>query len=184
MLQRGLYPVRRESWLLRQYKTCRSKTIFINRRKNGPIFSIFRNSNTLPVNINGINEIKQAISEPLKTACYRLKKLGKYSKNIQIKLRYGDFKTITRAKQLQYPINTLQECYKEVCTLLEEKVDCYDNIGLVGVRLSSLTEEKTVQFSLFSDNSKWEKKNRIDDITFELRKKYGYNIIKDCSGVN
>ena len=141
------------------------------------------NSNTLPVNINGINEIKQAISEPLKTACYRLKKLGKYSKNIQIKLRYGDFKTITRAKQLQYPINTLQECYKEVCTLLEEKVDCYDNIRLVGVRLSSLTEEKTVQFSLFSDNSKWEKKNKIDDLTYELRKKHGYNIIRDTIGI-
>ena len=49
--------------------------------------------------------------------------------------------------------------------------------------MSSLTEEKTVQFSLFSDNSKWEKKNKIDDLTYELRKKHGYNIIRDTIGI-
>jgi len=141
------------------------------------------NSITLPKNITGINEIKKAIAEPLKMACYRMKRKKKYAKNIQIKIRYGNFHTVTRAKQLQFTVNTLQECYREVCFLLENKIESYNNIRLVGVRFSSFTDEKTVQFSLFEDSTKWKKQNKIDDLTYELREKYGYNIIKDSIGI-
>ena len=142
------------------------------------------NSITLPQNISGLEQVKKAIAEPLKTACYRLKRKKRYAKNIQIKIRYGDFKTVTRAKQLNFPVNTLYECYKEVCFLLENRIESYSNIRLVGVRFSSLTDEKTVQFSLFEDSKNWEKVNKIDDISYKLRELHGYKIVRDTIAID
>lgn len=140
------------------------------------------NSKTLDRNISGLPEIKKAITGPLKMACYRLKHIDKYARNIMIKLRYGDFTTITRSIKLQYSINSPVEVYKEVCRLLETKVDNYNNIRLVGIRLSALTDEKSRQLSLFEDNSMWGRQKKLYDISYELRKKYGYDIIYEPIG--
>ena len=137
------------------------------------------NSTTLQKNISGINNIKTAISTPLKTACYRLNEQKLYTKNISIQIRYSDFTTITRTKELPTAIISLNDIYREVCYLLEQKVENYNNIRLVGVRLSSLTSEPKKQLSLFENNLYKSKLEKLNSISNTIRKNYGYDIIKD-----
>lgn len=137
------------------------------------------NSRTLFENIFGIEDLKKAIIPVVKESAYRLKSKGKYCRTITVRIKYYDFSQITRAKTLKEAINRPVDIYEEACKIIEEKVDNYNNIRLVGIRLNNLTNHKFNQLTIFSDVNKIKKVEKIDDITFNLRKKYGYNIIKD-----
>lgn len=81
----------------------------------------------------------------------RLRKSNVTGRTINIKLRYSNFKTITRAKTLTRATNSTQTIY-EVALELFHSTDLYNKMfRLVGVSISNLTGQKDAQISLFEE---------------------------------
>jgi DNA polymerase-4 len=76
----------------------------------------------------------------------REKKLGAYT--VQIKIRYGDFTTLTRQISVEEPITESNEIYRISCFLLAREKLVNRPLRLIGVGVSGLGESMTRQLAL------------------------------------
>jgi DNA polymerase-4 len=87
------------------------------------------------------------------------------AKTISIKVRFADFKTISRSKTLALPIDGMQECYEVAKKLyLALKLD-RARIRLIGVSLESLEDssDSPVQLELGERENGWREATRAVD---------------------
>lgn len=104
-------------------------------------------------------------------------------RTISIKVRYADFKTITRAATLSETTNSTDEIWKVVKYKLFEKVEKINlGIRLLGVEVSQFGLDRQTteqQLNLFSTSEKNTSKSsskdgeKIDDITDKINQKFG-----------
>lgn len=111
----------------------------------------------------------------------RLKDTGVNARTITVKIRYSNFKTITRSITIVPPTDLTETVWRHVDTLLKEKVTLKDKaVRLVGVTLSNLAPAVTEEFEqlcLFKDLNTGldEKLQRAAD---RITKKYGSGSLK------
>jgi DNA polymerase IV (DinB-like DNA polymerase) len=72
----------------------------------------------------------------------RTTKYGLFFKTIEVKIRFGDFQTVTHGKTLHFSTNRLHELRKTVRALIQNRVAANRKIRLVGVRVSNLRSDK------------------------------------------
>lgn len=91
-------------------------------------------------------------------------------KTITLKVRYSDFRAVSRSHTLTRAINLDELIYQEVCHLLSE-VSLKQPLRLIGVSLSNLTDKEESQISLFTEQKQdREKLAKIIDL---VKEKYG-----------
>ena len=91
-------------------------------------------------------------------------------KTITLKVRYNDFRAISRSHTLTRAINLDNVIYQEVCHLLGE-VALKQPLRLIGVTLSNLTDKEESQLSLFTEpRHDSENLTKIIDL---VKEKYG-----------
>jgi DNA polymerase IV len=72
----------------------------------------------------------------------RIKRHGKYGKTLTLKIKYADFKQITRSKTVVYPINTFQKLH-QLAKEIFRQVELEKNIRLLGLSVSHFPDEKS-----------------------------------------
>jgi DNA polymerase-4 len=98
------------------------------------------NAETFASDIEDTDEILRELLRLTEKATYRAREKNKSARTISIKVRFADFKTISRSKTLSLPISGTQEVYEVVKSLyLALKIEGA-RIRLVGVGLDALTE--------------------------------------------
>jgi DNA polymerase IV len=105
---------------------------------------------------------------------YRLRRAGFLSRTITLKLRYGDFRTITRSRTLPEPVDGDSEIYRTVRALFSEHSG-KPPWRLVGVQASGF--ELGRQLSLLTPSEAEEKEKQLTLTRDRLRKKYGSEVI-------
>jgi DNA polymerase-4 len=94
-------------------------------------------------------------------------------KTITLKLRYGNFKTVTRSHTFANPTNVSKVLWDEAKKVFEEwHSKSGDALRLLGFGVSGLTAEGSGQKLLFSepvDN----KQKKVDEVFDKIKKKYG-----------
>jgi DNA polymerase IV len=105
---------------------------------------------------------------------YRLRRAGFLSRTITLKLRYGDFRTITRSRTLPEPVDGDSEIYRTVRALFSEHSG-KPPWRLVGVQASGF--ELGRQLSLLNLSEAEEKEKQLTLTRDRLRKKYGSEVI-------
>lgn len=110
-----------------------------------------------------------------------LRKSGLRAKTIHLKLKYSDFKQVTRSVSLAIPVQSSDTIYKEALKMLENRVSL-KKARLIGVGASNLFRENMfLQMNLFEDpetDVKWEK---IEKTVDSISCKYGKDIVKRAS---
>ncbi|AZR73048.1 hypothetical protein BBF96_06330 [Anoxybacter fermentans] len=102
----------------------------------------------------------------------RLRKSNLLGRTVHIKLRYANFKTITRCRTLNRNTNSTQILYETGLELLRS-TDLYNkSFRLLGLSVSNLIDEKNQQLSLFEnkDTLRFEALSKVMD---ELKDKFG-----------
>ncbi len=84
--------------------------------------------------------IEHELEELVIKACRRLKKSKMRSKTVSLKLRFSDFRTITRAHTLFTHVNNSEVIWREVQKLLDLYYSGEEALRLVGVSLENLTD--------------------------------------------
>ena len=101
---------------------------------------------------------------------WRLRKQAFRGKTVTLKVRYDDFRTVTRSQTLSQATDLDDVIYKEACKLLSE-VSLKGPFRLIGVTLHNLTDKLERQLSLFSEP---QKDNEILTKVVDLvKEKYG-----------
>ena len=111
----------------------------------------------------------------------RLREHGSYARTIQLKLRYKDFSTITRAHTLASPTQLDTEIFEQVRALFRNNWKKNAEIRLLGVHVSGF-EEMAGQGDLLEDGrrQKWQQALSAAD---RLRDKFGETSVSLAGGM-
>jgi DNA polymerase-4 len=105
---------------------------------------------------------------------HRLRKAEYKTKTITIKVRYPDFRTLSRSHTLQQATDIDDVIYHQACNLLRE-IPLKLPLRLIGVTLNNLTNRSDCQLSMFQEPQKdMEKLTKVIDA---VNLKYGKNCI-------
>lgn len=134
------------------------------------------NSVTLPSDANSIDEIFKIIVALCEQVTFRLRKHNLVANTVNVQLRTKDFNDYSHQKQLKFATASTKEILE---TSKEILLEMYQNepIRLVGLRVDNLENKDEVQLSLFSNDFKQEKQEKLDNVLDNLKNKYGYNAI-------
>jgi DNA polymerase IV len=111
----------------------------------------------------------------------RLREAGFYARTIQLKLRYKDFTTITRAHSLADPTQLDTEIFEQIRGLFRKNWRKGAQVRLLGVQASSFTAQAQ-QGDLLEDNrrERWKQALSAAD---RLRDKFGESSVSLASGM-
>lgn len=134
------------------------------------------NELTYSVDIKDADRIKEEILLLCDKVGYRLRKRMMSGKTISIKIKFNNFKVITRAKTLEAPTHHTEVIYETAMALIKKALTGQP-IRLLGVTVTNFDDAKSGQVSLFEmetvpDNPE------VDHMVDAIREKFGYGMIK------
>jgi DNA polymerase-4 len=108
----------------------------------------------------------------------RLRRGGWVARTISVKLRFGDFETITRAQTLAEPTDVAQRVAHEARALYAASPVVGRGLRLIGVRASGLLPTGTVARGLWDDDEPWREAETTIDAVAE---KFGRGAVRRAS---
>ena len=136
---------------------------------------------TYDVDTASVEQIEATLMRLAEMVGRRLREQGFRAKTLQLKLRYKDFTTITRARTLEAPTQLDNEIFREAQRLFHRNWRKGAEVRLLGVQASSF-EGDTSQGNLLEDSSreKWQQALSAAD---RVRDKFGESSITLATGM-
>jgi DNA polymerase-4 len=128
---------------------------------------------TFAHDIADVLQLKKILHSLVEDVCSTLRSNRWKAKTVALKLRYADFKTLTRAESIE-PTDDDTVVSKTVSGLLRSTYDGRRAARLVGVRLSGLTDKDECEMTLFPADGK---RSQMFDAVDKLREKFGDDVI-------
>ncbi len=135
------------------------------------------NSVTLPEDISNIDKLEEIVLALTEQVTYRLRKQNMLARVVNVQLRNKDFVDTSHQRKLPNATASTKEIFNLAKELLEQMYRKGTAIRLIGVRVDDLTDKEEMQISLFHDEAKNEKQEKLDKTIDKLKEKYGYNFI-------
>ncbi|MEX1097148.1 MAG: DNA polymerase IV [Planctomycetales bacterium] len=137
---------------------------------------------TFPVDVSDREALRAWILELTEHVGRRLRGNGLRGRTMHLKLRFADFRTITRAHTLPQPTDITHEIGETATELLERALPERFAIRLLGVGVSGFENPEQLQQSLFADEDR-AKQGRLDAVADEIRAKFGATGLGRGSGM-
>lgn len=130
---------------------------------------------TFDINLENSETVQSQLLHLTEQVAARLRHSQLKGRTITIKIRYADFKTITRSHSISSPTNSTSLIWKVVKESLLPKADIkQQGIRLVGVGVSHFNTEETAvteQIDMFQQQDKTD--SNIDKLTDDINQKFG-----------
>jgi DNA polymerase-4 len=130
--------------------------------------------NTFMEDTIDLDRIKETMFEMTGQVCQNLRDNKMQAMCINLKLRYSDFSTLTRAKSVP-PTDDDKIVFETVWALFTKNYTRRVSVRLIGVGLTKFVKLPD-QKALFDDTD--EKRKKILEAVNTIRNKHGYNLIK------
>ncbi len=128
---------------------------------------------TFPVDITDRDVLRAQALALTDQVAARLRIRGLSGRTVQLKIRFSDFQTITRATTLSAPTQLTQQLWHTVQQLLTENLPRINTpIRLIGVGVSSLANDPQHQQELFPDETA-ASQLQLEQTTDQIRQKFG-----------
>lgn len=111
----------------------------------------------------------------------RMRRYEIRGRTVQIKVRFSDFRTITRSLSLGEPSSSSEDLEAAVVELFD-RVEIVAGIRLVGMGTSNLTSSAVKQQMLF-DNEERSRNSRLDEMKDQLKDRFGHDAIRRGTSV-
>jgi DNA polymerase-4 len=113
----------------------------------------------------------------------RLRRHGLKGRTVNLKVRFEDFHTITRAQTLPQATNVTQEICQTAARMFAERLPARRlHIRLLGVGMSGLDQPELVQLSLFPE-AEHERQSRLDEVADRIKEKFGEASLQRALGM-
>lgn len=134
---------------------------------------------TFDVDVNDVQAVRDVLLKQVEKVSVRLRKAQLKARTITIKIRYGNFQTITRSITLDEPCAQTDRLWRESRKLFDNWAkDSFKPVRLIGMGASLPTDQGVVaeQLGLFSKPAD-DRSNKLDEATDAIRNKFGLNAI-------
>jgi DNA polymerase-4 len=132
---------------------------------------------TFDVDVGSPEAVRIVLLEQVEQVARRLRKHGLLARSVTVKIRFGDFQTITRSTTLADATNTTMELDKAaVATFDKWAGKSFQPVRLIGVTAAQFSMGEA-QMSLFADPNR-EKQQRIDAVADTISRRFGKAAIK------
>lgn len=129
---------------------------------------------TFEIDVTEPDDVRRVLLDQVEQVAHRLRKHGLYARGLSVKIRYGDFKTISRSVTLESPTDITAELWQKARGLFDDWA--FQPVRLIGVTAERLTESQG-QMNLF-ENSTRQRQKKLDMATDRINAKYGKGAIK------
>ncbi|MDH5651581.1 MAG: DNA polymerase IV [Gammaproteobacteria bacterium] len=139
------------------------------------------NETTFAVDIHEREILQSWLLQLTEQVGWRLRQAGLKGRTVHLKIRFADFRLITRSITLEHPSQTTDVLWQAVRTLL---ADCHlpQAVRLIGMGVSQLTDSETVQTTqgdLFAAADP--KKEKIDAVADAINARFGKAMLHRAS---
>lgn len=125
--------------------------------------------------ISGAEALRCQLLRQADQVAWRLRRAGLSGRTVSLKLRFADFKTITRAETLRAATDVSREIYKSCCRLLDRTGVGDRPVRLLGVAVSGLQPRDAPQQLLVGHEERWE---NLAEAVDELRVRFGRRAVE------
>jgi DNA polymerase-4 len=108
----------------------------------------------------------------------RLRRAGLVGRTVVLKLRFGDFTTITRSRKLEEYTDLGRRIYDEVAEIYDAVGRPDSRIRLVGVRMEQLAPAADVSLGLWETNEGWREAEQAIDAVSE---RFGRGLVRPAT---
>ena len=127
---------------------------------------------TFPRDVSDRAALEREVRRMAERVGTRLREHGLAGRTVTLKVRFPDFRTITRSTTLPEPFAVSSEIARQALALLD-KVDTSEGIRLIGVTVSNLTAAAAHQASLFSQESTADDGGAVQSVVDAVRQRFG-----------
>jgi len=124
---------------------------------------------TFSVDVGDADEVRRVLLDEVEQVAARLRRHGFQAKGLSLKIRFGDFETITRSTTLKAATNITSELWQAANGLFEAW--SFEPVRLIGVTAERLSAGET-QNELFPDQDR-EKQRKLDAVADQINAKFG-----------
>ncbi len=134
------------------------------------------NEHTFPRDVNDFETVRQVVFTLAEKVGGRLRRAGFAGRTVHLKIRFADFKTLSRNLTLPDAINLTEDIYRTAEILLEEFQPLPMPVRLVGVGVSALVQEENRQLTLWENDR--QRRFRLERVMDQIQDKFGKHIIR------
>ena len=128
---------------------------------------------TFADDIDDLAAVRAWLLELSEQVACRLRRAGLRARTVQLKVRFDDFETITRAYTLPSATNVTAEVWQAVSSMLTDRMPSRKlSVRLLGVGVSNFRQGAETQMNLFDDQSH-QRNSRLDEIGDSIKDKFG-----------
>ncbi len=136
------------------------------------------NETTFAVDISDPRILRDWLHELTEQVVWRLRAHGLQGRTVQLKVRLGDFTTLTRSHSLDAVTDVTAEIWRAVQYLFDERLPRpLPPVRLVGVGVSNFAAPLAQQGDLFAQQES-EKQRRIDAVLDAMQSRFGRDTIR------
>jgi len=136
---------------------------------------------TFDVDVGSHEKLQQILRGMAEDVAFDLRSENFRAKTVQIKFRYSDFSTFTRARTLREPTSIACVLAETAIELLEENKNPHLPLRLLGISAKNLVSADGVgqndQLDFFEKPQAREKSEKIENLKDELRRKFGRDVL-------
>jgi DNA polymerase-4 len=133
---------------------------------------------TFATDITDKNILLNVLLNQVEDVAQRLRTNDLEARTITLKLRYDDFRTVTRSNTFDHPTNTTKTLWQEAeAIFLKWHKKSAGALRLLGFGSSGLQEAGSGQYQLFSE-SDHDKQKRLDEAFDRIREKFGHDALR------
>jgi len=136
---------------------------------------------TFEIDLDNLEELHALLARQSQDVAARLRKHNRFAKTISIKVRFGDFETITRSSTLEHQTDETKQIHEAAKALFDHWARTFRPVRLLGVGLSQLTESPA-DAGLFDAQSN-DKNKAVDRAADAIANKFGKGALTRASSL-
>ena len=130
---------------------------------------------TFGTNLIETDAVRSVLLEQAEAVGLRLRRHKLFAGGLTVKIRFGDFKTITRSKTFTNPVDTTTDLYDAAVGLFDAWArDDFQPVRLIGMQATTLSRQ--AQLGLFTQPQS-EKQRKIDGTLDAIKTRFGKSSI-------
>ncbi len=137
---------------------------------------------TFPVDVEDPEHVREVLRGQVEHTARRVRRHGYKARTVQVKIRYGDFETITRRHTLRAPSDTTADLMEAAFLLFDRWARSgYRPVRLIGMGAANLEEGSEEQLGLFQEPGSARNK-RLDQALDAIQDRFGGGSIQRGTG--
>lgn len=132
---------------------------------------------TFPQDLEDLDELRRVLLGQVEQVARRLRRSQMVARSVHLKIRYGDFTTLSRSSTIEQPTDVTDELWSASRGLLDEWArTSYRPLRLLGMSASNLAPRAGRQLSLF-EAPEHQRQQRLDQAIDRVTERFGRGAI-------